>query len=137
MQVPQIHKFMRFAAVGLVLAGGLAVVAGVFPNAPATSAQINPGMHWLIQPGAQGHVGIAFCNADRTVEYWAYVDGVYKFAGPQNGPGNRWHLDAEYISNSSFANFAEFKAAVLGMSDFQGKGVVFQSHSVVEEFVAN
>ncbi|MCE9634818.1 MAG: hypothetical protein K8T90_03850 [Planctomycetes bacterium] len=137
MQVRHVHGWMRFVAAGVVLTAGVLAVTGVFPNAEKASAQIGPGRYWLIQPGVQGHGGFACCNADRTVEYWAYVDGTYTFASPSNGSNNRWRLDAEYIASGTYSSFQAFEDAVCAMGEFQGKTLLFQDHSVTENVIEN
>jgi hypothetical protein len=120
------------------LALGLAVFAiGTATAAKKARAQIKDGDYWLYQPQQSTPVGRAYSNADHTAEYWAYVDGEYRFADTTNIPVNPWHLNAALASTTDYTSYASFKTAVLARAEFQGKTIVFQNHSVSEETVQN
>jgi hypothetical protein len=123
--------------VGVLSLSFAACVASLVSSPSAASAQIGPGEYLLFQPHQPGVVGRAWANPDQTVEFWAYVHTEYRFAGPGNVAGNRWHLGAERVGNVQYPNLAAFKAAVLAMPEFQGKAMLFEDHSVVHSTVQN
>ena len=120
---------------GVVAVGGLASSAAVLATPGVAHAQLFDSDFWLYQPQQTAPVGRAWSNPDRTVEYWAYVVGEYEFGGAANGPGNRWHLDAQRVPGSGYGSYAGFKAAVLALPEMQGKTILFQKHTATEETV--
>ncbi len=42
-----------------------------------------------------------------------------------------------YVGSASYSSYADFKTAVLGLSQMSGKTIVFQCHAVSEETVEN
>jgi hypothetical protein len=98
---------------------------------------MKPGEFILHQPGVSDPVGWVRVNSDRTVEWWAYVDETYSWADSSNNSSAPWHLDAEYLGNASYGSYAVWKAAVLQRAAAQEHTVVFQTHAVAEETVAN
>lgn len=123
-----------FAVLALIAAVCLASLV----SAPQSAqAQIGFGEYGLFQPHQPGIVGRAWCNADRTVEYWAYVVGEYRWPDASNGPGNRAQLAFERAGGMQYPSFEAFQAAVRAMPQFQGKALEFENHSVVRSFVQN
>jgi hypothetical protein len=129
-------RSFRGPILGLAAAVAASVLAGL-PATPPAEAQIRCGGFWLVQPHQTARVGRAWANADRTVEYWAYVDGEYRWADASNGPANRWRLDAEFEGSTSFGSFEAFRDATLALPEFDGKVLVFQQHVVTETVVQN
>lgn len=110
---------------------------GALPEFESADAQVRYGVYWLTQPHQTTRVGRVWCNPDRTAEYWAYVQGEYRWADVGNGPSQRWVLEAEFAGESSYPSFAAFRDATRALPEFQGKTLVFQDHSVVETVVQN
>lgn len=137
MRVLRTRSWEFGAVVGAVVLAGIGSMTGVFPRSTPVLAQADPGEYWLIQPGASMHVGRVWCNGDRSVEYWAYVEGEYVWADSSNGVNNRWRLDAEYIGATSYASFQAFKDAVCALPIYEGQTITFQSHGVTEDVVEN
>jgi hypothetical protein len=121
-------------AAGIAACALAACVASIATAPTRAGAQIDEGEFALFQPQQQAPVGRAWCNADRTVEYWAYVVGEYAF--PLQGNGG-WRLDATRVSGTSYSSFAQFRAAVLALPQMAGKKILFQDHSVTEQTVVN
>ena len=137
MRVLRMRGWMFGAVVGAVIVAGLAAVSGVFPRSTPLAAQTGTGEYWLIQPGANMRVGRVWCNGDRSIEYWAYVDGVYTWADASHGVDNHWRLDAEYIGSASYSSFQQFKDAVCALPIYEGQTITFQAHGITEDVVEN
>jgi len=121
----------------VVLAGASVAAVGVYRAPVDAEAQVRYGVYWLTQPHQPARVGRVWCNAVRTVEYWAYVDGEYRWADIGNQAANPWQLCAVRGEDASYASFAEFQAATCALPEFQGKALIFQNHSVLETVVQN
>lgn len=122
----------RFFAAAL----GAAILVGVgasltVSSTPSARAQIGAGQFWVFQPAFGVPVGRAFCNAEHTVEYWAYDTSRYEFSSPDNGPQNRWTIEVQSAAGDLPATFAEFQAQVLALPEFAGKPMLFENHSIV------
>ena len=117
------------------------VVAGVLGwglvHSPRAEAQIKIGEFALFQSGGGTPVGWAVTNADRTVEWWAYIDGTYEWADSSRTPMNPWALEAAYMGSSGWGSFDAWKADVLGRSAASGMRIIFQVHAVEETVVDN
>ena len=100
-------------------------------------AQTRFGEFALFQPGSGGVVGWVVSNPDRTVEWWAYIEGSYEWADTTSTPQDRWKLEAERIGDPLTSSFENWKTSVLLRSIAVGKRIVFQNHSVVETAVDN
>lgn len=114
-----------------------AVAIELISHAKRVDAQVKPGEFALFQPGISNPVGWARINSDRTVEWWAYIEGSYTWADNTNTPSSRWHLEAEYDGPGSYASYAAWRADVLQRAAAQGHTVTFQNHTVTEDTVAN
>ena len=108
-----------------------------FDGGGPARAQVRIGEFELHQPGASGAVGFVACNADRTVEWWAYIDGTYSWGDASSTTANPWKLEAVRLGDTTASTFMEWRAEVLALSVMAGKRVVFQNHSVVETTVDN
>jgi hypothetical protein len=97
-------------------------------------AQCQGGEYALQQSGA---VGWLYVNGDRTVEWWAYIDGAYAWGDSSSIGPAKWHLDAEYMGPGAWGSYSLWKANVLGRAAAQGHTIVFQQHAVAEETVNN
>jgi hypothetical protein len=119
---------------GTTAIGVLGLIAALSPSSPA-GAQCEGGEFTLQQES--GIVGWLYVNGDRTVEWWAYIDGLYHWGDASSTGSNTWHLEAEYLSAGSWGSYTAWKAAVLQRSPAQGHDIVFQQHAVIEETVSN
>lgn len=124
-------KLGRFVGVALVAIAGLATSLS---NDSTVQAQMKPGEFTLHQSGL---VGWVYVNSDRTVEWWAYIDGEYEWADSSSVGSNLWQLDAEYVGSTPWITYAAWKANVLQRAAADGKTIVFQQHAVTEESVEN
>ena len=127
----------RRFVVALSLVMGVGVGASLLSRTTSVHAQVQSGDYWLYQPHQPAPVGRAWCNSDRTVEYWAYVNGEYEFGGASSGLSGRWRLEVEQVGSASYASFADFKDAVLDQPEIQGKTILFQNHQVSESVEVN
>ena len=127
----QRESLVRLGALVVLASAGLA--AAFSPESPV-QAQCNGGDYALHQSGV---VGWAYVNSNRTVEWWAYIDGAYQWGDSSSVGANQWQLDAEYIGPGAWPTYAAWKANVLGRAAAQGHTIVFQQHVVSEESVAN
>jgi hypothetical protein len=121
----------RVAGVAVVAVVGLATALS---NDSTVQAQLKPGEFALHQSGL---VGWVYVNSDRTVEWWAYIDGLYEWADSSSVGSNQWQLDAEYIGSTPWITYSAWKANVLERAAADGKTIVFQQHAVTEESVEN
>jgi hypothetical protein len=97
-------------------------------------AQIGPGEFALHQGGTVGWVCV---SADRTTEWWAYFEDVYRWADATCTAASPWDAQAQYLGAGAYGSFAAWKADVLQRAAAQGRTIVFQQHAVAEESVEN
>jgi hypothetical protein len=97
-------------------------------------AQIGPGEFTQRQGGTVGWVCV---SPDRTTEWWAYFDDVYRWADATCTSTNPWEAQAQFLGVGAYGSFAAWKADVLQRAAAQGRTIVFQQHSVAEESVEN
>lgn len=76
------RRFVRFGAA--VVVGGLALAAA-WSRSGEVAAQVDAGEYTLLQGGT---VGWVYVSSDRTVEWWAYVQGSYDWADRSNSGNN-------------------------------------------------
>jgi hypothetical protein len=125
------QQVLRFGFAALL--GGLALAAS-WAQGPAVTAQCKPGEYVLSQIGT---VGWVYVSPDRSSEWWAYLDGSYRWADRTAVAEHRWNLAAEYVGAQAYPSFAAWKSAVLTRPEARGRTLVFQQHAVAEETVQN
>lgn len=114
-----------------IVLASMPVASALLPGSRASAiAQVDAGEYSLLQTGTVGWVRV---SSDRTVEWWAYIDGAYEWADPGSTGQNRWRLDAEYIGDGDFVSYAAWKTDVLERPEALGQTIVFQIHAVSEE----
>jgi hypothetical protein len=124
------HRLLRLDVVVVIAASA----AASFLQGTTARAQVGPGEFALHQGPTVGWVCV---SSDRTTEWWAYVDGVYRWADETCTSSSPWVAQAEYIGVGTWGSFEAWKADVLTRQAAQGKTIVFQRHAVEQESVAN
>jgi hypothetical protein len=126
-------RLRRVVLSGLLVGASLLAALGLSP-AERADAQLMPGEYCLYQDGLVGWVCV---TADRSEEWWAYLEGSYVWGNPTHTALDPWELSAAFRGAPTFGGYAAWKASVLQRPESAGRTVVFQRHLVTEESVQN
>lgn len=116
---------------------GAAIAIAQFTDTERAIGQVNDGEHRIHQPGQPYAVAWVCSRADRTREWWAFIDETYTWGDTDATEQNPWNVSAVRIGNGTYANYTAWRTAVLARAETQGCTVVFQDHSITEDTVEN
>src|SRR5262245_5618753 len=121
---------MRSPALASAFLGALLAwsFVGDMATAPRLEAQARPGEYALYQNGVV--VGWLWVNGAQTLEYWAYIEGVYEWADIQHTCANRWKLEAEFIGANCPSSYSAWKNDVAGRHAVGNHKLTFQRHTI-------